>query len=92
MSRDQEEVDDLKAERRAGRPPSTRQTNLEQAIAAENKEYESGFWMPDLRDGKNIDALREWSGKWDAMGLIRFVRVFSSGKVEASAWPPRGAV
>lgn len=92
LARDDDEVATLKAERRPGRPPATRQTNLEQAIAAEKQEYESGLWMPDLRDGKNVDALRDWSGKWDAMGLIRFVRVFSSGKTEESAWPPRGAV
>jgi translation machinery-associated protein 16 len=44
-----EEFSDLKKERRAGRPPSTREDLLRMKIAADEKEYENGF-CEDLRN------------------------------------------
>ena len=38
-----EEFSDLKKERRAGRPASTREDVLRMKIAADEKEYENGF-------------------------------------------------
>lgn len=92
ISRDDEELDALKSSRRPGQPATARQTAIEQQIETEQKEYTSGFWMPDLRSVQNIGELKLWAGRWDGLGRTKFVRVPSEGDFEDSAWPPRGAV
>jgi translation machinery-associated protein 16 len=67
LGRDDEELAKLKAERRAGRPPSTRQTLLEQARATEQDEYAAGFWVPDLEDAAVLEKLKQWDGKWASL-------------------------
>lgn len=91
LNRNEEELDHLKAERRAGRPPNTRQTLLEQLRQTEEKEHESGLWLPDLQDERTLMRLDEWSGEWAGLGVMRFVRVDKSGRVKESQFPPRGA-
>lgn len=91
LTRGVEAIESEKAERRAGRPPSTRQTMLEQQLHAEQKEYESGLWMPDLTDEQTLQRLDVWDGSWLSLGQIRFVRVQKDGTVKESQWPPRGA-
>jgi len=91
LDRDLDILEELRAERRAGRPKSTKQTLMEQTQNAEAKEYETGFWMPDLQNTVNVEALREWNGMWTALAKVKFVRVDKSGSVKESAWPPKGA-
>lgn len=91
LSRDHEALAELKLERRAGRPPSTRQTMFEQQQNTEEKEYESGLWMPDLTDEQTLQKLDAWNGSWVGLNQIRFVRVQKDGVVKESQWPPRGA-
>lgn len=91
LARHDEDLEVLKAERRSGRPASTRQTLLEQQRAMEGKEYESGFWMPNLGDEETIVKLDAWKGGWVDLGVMRFVRVVNGGEVKESSFPPRGA-
>lgn len=91
LDREDETLAELKAERRAGRPPSSKQTLLEQQQATEQKEYEYGFWMPDMQNELNLAKLKEWKGHWVALGQLSFVRVEKAGRVRESAFPPKGA-
>lgn len=58
----------------------------------ERKEYDAGFWMPDLRDRENLKALARWEGSWSSLAVMRFVRVVRGGGVRESGFPPTGAV
>ena len=55
----------------------------------EEKEFETGFWVPDLRDRENLKRLREWRGDWVGLNVVRFVRVRKDGEVVEVSWPPR---
>jgi translation machinery-associated protein 16 len=81
----------LKAERRAGRPKSTRHTLLEQQRDQEQKEYESGFWIPNMQDDNNLTKLRNWKGEWISLSCLGYVRVEKAGSIKDSAFPPSGA-
>ncbi|KAF2743663.1 hypothetical protein M011DRAFT_430731 [Sporormia fimetaria CBS 119925] len=89
LGRDDEELAQLKADRRPGRPPSTRETVLEQSRATEQGEYVSGFWIPDLGE-ENLKKLRNWDGKWAGLAQMKFVRVNKEGKRSESSFPPKG--
>jgi translation machinery-associated protein 16 len=91
LTRHDEELEQLKAERRPGRPPATRQTALEQQIEVEKKEFESGFWVPNLQDEETLQKLDGWKGDWLSLAVMRFVRVDEKGVLRESQFPPRGA-
>ncbi|ORX94457.1 translation machinery-associated protein 16 [Clohesyomyces aquaticus] len=90
LHRDDEELASLKADRRAGRPPSTRETLLKQHQATEQNEYESGIWLPDMEDGENLKFLSEWNGKWTSLSTLKFVRISEEGVKRQSSFPPKG--
>lgn len=91
LTRNDGELQDLKAERRTGRPPSTRQTLLEEQRRTEEKEYESGFWAPNLQDEETLIKLEGWKGDWVGLGVLRFIRIDKAGIAKESQFPPRGA-
>ena len=63
---------------------------LKHRIEVEKREYISGYWMPDMQDEANLAALREWSGDWANLNILRFVRLSESGKKTESSFPPKG--
>lgn len=91
LTRNDEEVEFLKAERRPGRPASTRQTHLEDQKKIERREYESGFWLPNLQDEETLVKLDQWKGDWIGLGILRFQRIDHTGAAKESQFPPRGA-
>lgn len=91
LARNDEEIDLLKAERRAGRPASNRQTILEDQKKVEQREYDSGFWLPNLQDEETLVKLDQWKGDWIGLGIMRFSRVDKAGVAKKSQFPPRGA-
>ena len=91
LHRNDEELEHLKAERRPGRPPSTRQTLLEEQGRLEQREHESGFWLPNLQDEETLVKLDGWKRDWIGLGIMRFTRIDKSGGVKESQFPPRGA-
>lgn len=90
LGRDDDELAKLQAERRAGRPPSTRETLLKQARLAEQGEYASGFWVPDLQEADTLKALRDWDGSWAGLATMKFVRISKEGSKKESCFPPKG--
>ncbi|KAF2470391.1 uncharacterized protein BDR25DRAFT_34388 [Lindgomyces ingoldianus] len=90
LHRDDEELAALKAQRRVGRPPSTRETLLKQSQNSEQGEYASGFWLPDFEDSENLKALANWNGQWSSLSTLKFVRLAADGARRESSFPPKG--
>jgi translation machinery-associated protein 16 len=88
LKRNDEELAELKAARRPGQPASTSQDLLRAKQDLEQKEYNSGFWMPDMEDAGNIIRLRGWDGSWIAMNALKFVRITRAGQKQESQFPP----
>jgi len=75
LTRDDEELDKLKAERRKGRPPTNRQLLLENKKKHEAQEYLSGYLVPDLTDKLTVELLRNWNGTSGGAGIFKYVHV-----------------
>ena len=90
LSRHIDEIEQLQRERRPGRPSSTREDLLKHATAAEEKEYASGFWLPEMQDEKNLEILRAWSGEWSSLNTLRYIRLSKDGTIRQSSYPPKG--
>ncbi|KAF2234773.1 hypothetical protein EV356DRAFT_144229 [Viridothelium virens] len=88
LKRDEDALAELQAMRRPGRPASAGQDLLQAKLDLEQKEYNSGFWMPDLEDEPNVDRLRQWNGEWNSLDTMVFVRITRAGKKHASQFPP----
>lgn len=78
------------AERRPGRPASAREDLLKHRISVERREYDVGFWVPDLRDAANLKLLKEWNGEWTSLGTMKYVRLAKDGTLHDSSFPPKG--
>ncbi|KAH8595244.1 translation machinery-associated protein 16 [Bisporella sp. PMI_857] len=85
-----EEYNALKKERRAGRPASTREDVLRMKIAADEKEYENGFYLPDLTDTNNVIFLDRWDGAWAYLSTLNWVLISRNGTTKPSKFPPKG--
>ena len=90
LNRHNEELAELKSQRRPGRPSSTREDLLQQFMTTEDREYNAGFWIPDMQDEENLRKLSEWNEEWTAMNTLRFVRLSRDGTIKKSSFPPKG--
>lgn len=90
LQRNDDEIEQLKGERRPGRPSSNRADLMRQRQAIEDREYSAGFWLPDMEDEKNLEMLRTWSGNWSSMSNLKYVRLTRSGTKSHSSFPPKG--
>lgn len=90
INRGDAEIHQLRADRRPGRPTSTREDRLAQRKAAETLEFASGFWLPDMANARNVEMLGQWNGEWVALATMGFARVSDSGVVHESSFPPKG--
>ncbi|KAJ5220356.1 hypothetical protein N7468_009560 [Penicillium chermesinum] len=91
INRDTEELTQLQQERRKGRPPTRREEALKQRLQTEEKEFKTGFWMPDLTEEDVLFALKRWNGQWSGLSTLKFLRLFQGGNKQASSFPPKGA-
>ncbi|KAL6721157.1 translation machinery-associated protein 16 [Lecanora helva] len=89
LGRHDEELAELESQRRPGRPSSTREDLLRQAMHAEHREYNSGFWAPDTRDESNLIMLRDWNGEWTALNTFKYIRISRDGELRQSSFPPK---
>jgi len=90
IHRDSEEIAQLKQERRKGRPPSKREEVLGQRTETEEKEFKTGFWVPDLTEMDVLLALKHWNGEWSGLSPLKFVRMVQGGEKRESTFPPKG--
>lgn len=89
IQRDGEELGRLESERRPGRPSSTREDLLKRRVDTENREYEAGFWIPDMEDADNVAQLERWTGEWTSLNTLKYIRFTRDGRKRASAFPPK---
>lgn len=90
MHRSDDEIQELQEERRKGRPPSKREESLKQRTITEEKEYRSGFWMPDITQDEVRQQLRLWNGEWSSLSALKFIRFLEGGVKQPSTFPPKG--
>jgi translation machinery-associated protein 16 len=90
INRSVPEIEQLQSERRKGRPPSKREEALLQRTDAENKEFKTGFWMPDLSQEDVVKALSKWNENWSGLSSMKFIRLTKDGGKQASSFPPKG--
>lgn len=90
IARDDEELAGLKAQRRPGRPSSSLEDQLSNRVEAEEKEFKSGFWMPDLRSEEGITRLRLWNRDWSSLNTLKFARIGKENGMRVSTFPPKG--
>lgn len=92
MARDDEELADIRRQQRPGRPKSKAEEQIQARIDAEQKEYRSGFWMPDMREEASLKQLQQWGGQWAGLNTLKFVRAVKGtpGEMKASSFPPKG--
>ncbi|PLN80002.1 putative translation machinery-associated protein [Aspergillus taichungensis] len=90
INRSVPEIEQLQSERRKGRPPTRREEALLQRTDVENKEFQTGFWLPDLSHVDGIKALASWNGDWSALSAMKFIRLTKDGNKQTSAFPPGG--
>ena len=90
IHRGNEEIQQLKGERRPGRPISSREERLSQRKSSEEQEYSSGFWVADLQSQRTVAALRDWNGTWAALATLAFKRITNQGALIESSFPPKG--
>lgn len=77
IRRGDEELDQLKHERRPGRPATKRQDQLQMNRDREYAVFKSGWKLPDLRVPQNVKRLRSWKGDSGTLTAIDFVDVKS---------------
>lgn len=75
--------------RRAGRAPAAEELRIRGVAEREGREFDAGFWCPDVRDPEVRSVLREWKGEWGGLGTVAFVRVRRDGAVKEDRWPLR---
>ncbi|MCJ1429195.1 hypothetical protein MMC29_007108 [Sticta canariensis] len=90
LGRHDEEIEQIKSERRPGRPSSNREDLLRQQLAIEDREYSAGFWLPDMEDGQNLELVRNWNGEWTSLSNLKYVRLTRAGTKSPSRFPPKG--
>ena len=92
LTRHDQEVAELKSQRRPGRPSSTREDLLQQSVKTEYQEYDrgGGFWIPDMQHEGNLKLLRGWNGEWTALNTFKYVRLSKDGTIKDSSFPPKG--
>jgi len=59
-------------------------------MVAEEREYDSGFWLPDMQDEANLRILRNWNGEWTSLNTLKYVRISRDGAIRLSKFPPKG--
>ncbi|KAI5793916.1 translation machinery-associated protein 16 [Peziza echinospora] len=78
IHRDDEERAKVIAERRPGRPPSTKEDQYRFRFEREEEEFRSGFRIPDFLDPENLLKFVSWDGSLGALPLVKFTRVTSN--------------
>lgn len=90
IKRYNEELTILQSERRPGRPPNPRESELRDISGKEDREYSTGFWMPDMENEESLRLLRDWNGQWSSLSTLRFIRLMHGGAIISSSFPPKG--
>ncbi|CUM45325.1 uncharacterized protein AC631_00440 [Debaryomyces fabryi] len=75
IGRHDEELKELKEQRRPGRPATSRQLQLEVVIENEKQVYATGFKIPDLSNKETVERLKLWNGTSGGTTVMKFIHV-----------------
>lgn len=89
ISREEEELAQLKAAQRPGRPRSKAEEVIQNRIDIEMGQFKAGFWTPDARDAESLEKLQRWGGNWGGLNTLKFVRVVKDVEIKDSTFPPK---
>lgn len=90
IAREQDELDEIKAAHRPGRPKSKAEERIQDRIDAEEREFKGGFWVPDIRDEACLEKLKRWGGQWGGLSTMTYIRVVKGAEIKSSSFPPKG--
>ncbi|GJE90969.1 translation machinery-associated protein 16 domain-containing protein [Phanerochaete sordida] len=72
-------LEEEKAQRRPGRPKSTKEQKIEELKLREAEEYRTGFQVIDLTEPANVALFKQWDQKAPSyIKQLRFIRISSS--------------
>jgi translation machinery-associated protein 16 len=90
VDRNSSELEELQMTKRPGRAPGLREVLLREQRDADEREFEAGYWMPDVTDATTLDAIKKWNGRWVMLNTLTFIRVTREGEKRESSFPPTG--
>lgn len=73
IDRDNEELEEMRNERRPGRPSTKKQDLLENRIKKEKHQYLTGWSVPNLTDVDTVELLRKWKGDQGGVTVIKHI-------------------
>lgn len=72
LARFDDELEQMKKEKRPGRPVSTKQKILEEKVKHDRQLYETGLRFPDISDSHTVDRIRLWNGSTGGTTVMKF--------------------
>ncbi|KAF3926741.1 hypothetical protein ABW21_db0206558 [Orbilia brochopaga] len=76
-----EEIQQLAATRRVGRPRSAQEDRLRNLLEREQAEFDAGYEIPDLLDDEGARLLRGWSGRAADVAQLKTRRITRDGRL-----------
>ncbi|KAK6205544.1 translation machinery-associated protein 16 [Scheffersomyces amazonensis] len=80
IGRFDDELAQLRKDRRPGRPQTSRQQILEEKVKHEEHIYHTGYKIPNLTDKDTVEKLRVWNGTTGATTGMKFVLITKQTK------------
>ncbi|KAK0713013.1 translation machinery-associated protein 16 [Lasiosphaeria miniovina] len=84
-----QEYETMKKARRAGRAPGPKEDMLKLRIATLQKEYQNGYYLPDLTNENNLQVLDRWDKSWTYLANLAWVKITTTGIVKPTLFPPQ---
>jgi translation machinery-associated protein 16 len=85
-----EELNEVKKTRRAGRPASAREDLLRIKVETLEKEYQLGFSLPDITTDESAAALLRWEGSWSYLSTLSWIKINKDGQKRPADFPSKG--
>ncbi|KAG7663578.1 TMA16 [[Candida] subhashii] len=75
LTRFDDELEELRANRRPGRPATNRQQILEEKVKHDQQIYATGIKVPDLSDIETVKRLKLWNGTTGGATVMKFIHI-----------------
>lgn len=83
ISRNDDELESLKEERRPGRPKPKKLEQLEDVKEKEVHQFETGWKVPDLRHRQTLMYMKSWTGDHGSLTAMKHIIIKKSDKDDA---------
>ncbi|KAG7191722.1 uncharacterized protein KQ657_002858 [Scheffersomyces spartinae] len=78
LARFDDELEEMKKDKRPGRPVSTKQKILQEKINHDKQLYQTGIRFPDISDPHTVERIRLWNGSSGGTTVMKFVFISKS--------------